>query len=249
VKIFIEATRLLVKNYFILIPRFLGFYFFFGLIFTFIPGFGWLLAMPLSVGIAYATSYIALGGETVDRPTLFMGYEGNTTGKNILYLAIKWGLVALAVSALWRPVFLFLAQRLAHFFEGDDILFYSSLALSALLPALVVTTLLAMTPYLLADPKFDQRVKNPLTTSMKMLKGHYGKLILLRIFFIPWFIWILAGGIVMLILFIYMIFSGEVPYPLFIKSWLISVPVTLFIVLPWYHMVHTVLYVELRDSV
>ncbi len=246
--IFIKATRLLVQHYFILIPRFLAFYLFFGLIFTFIPGFGWLLAMPLSVGVAYATSYIVLGGDTVDRPTLFLGYEGNTTGKNFLFLTIKWGLVLLAVSVLTAPIFRLLGPYLVQYFDSDIVIVLLSLVVSALLPAFIVTTLFAMTPFLLADPKFDQRVRNPLTTSMKMIKGHYGKLVLLRLIFIPWFLWLLAGGILMMFVIVAMAFSGEVILGDFVRWWLISVPVTLFVVLPWYHMVHTVLYAELRET-
>ena len=73
-----------------------------------------------------------------------------------------------------------------------------------------------------------------------MLRGHYLRLFLLRLLFVPWILWLLIGGFLVAV---FILSGGPVT---FIILYILSIPFHFFFILPFYTMVHAVLYSEIR---
>jgi len=268
-KLLFRALGNTFKYYGKIMPHFIVLAAFYIGIQTFIPLVGWFLALPMLVGFAYTSTYVVLSGLQVDRSPYLLGYDGDNGFKNIFYLGLRSIIISIIIGGailltgaifesslglLGRVLRTDLGTMLQETLFSDILIILIVIAFMFALPGVlysIVSSMFSMVPYLLADPKFNQRWRNPLITSMKMLKGHYIKLILLRFLFMIWYIWMIIGGIFSGILMLFMAFSGSgerfvIP---FVNSWLLSVPVTLFLILPWYHMLHTTLYVDIRDKI
>jgi MFS family permease len=117
------------------------------------------------------------------------------------------------------------------------------------LPSVLVSLMFAMVPYLLADPKFNQKKHNPLRVSMRIMKGKYMQLILVRLFFVPWLALNVSSIAVVLSSVFMKLFEYDLPTEQFLTSSLFIIPLMYLLFLPWYRMMHAELYASLRHKV
>ncbi len=244
-----NALRLTLKHYFKIMPYlFLGFILYF-LINT-IPFIGTVLALPVLVGMAYTTTYVALSEQPLKSAPLFIGYEEGFLGKNILYLLVQQLLTYGITFVVGGRLFLHLLREIDfESLQGPPLYWVMLLFTVIFLPAFIFSMILAMVPYLLADPKFNQTVQNPLITSFKMLKGHYIRLLAYRIPFILWYLWLIGGSVFTGIWLIVNTMLEPTGGGIFVVLWLLSGPLHVLLIMPWYRMVHTLLFIELRRNI
>ncbi len=240
-----KAIRDLFQNYRYIMPTFLtGTIILYGLSHV-LPLIGTLLFLPINIGIAYVMFTAIAYKNNTQKFHLLYGFKIGSYTVNVIYLFLRQisYLLPLGIGA-----FLF------AFFRGvlSDFSIPYSLAILNLIifiiPSMILSLMLAMVPYLLADYRFDQRKRNPLKASFHIMKGNYIKLLTIRIFFIPWLL-LQSSSMVVVFVNYYERFIGETGIPLtYIPVIYIVLPIILLLFLPWYHMMHAELYVQNRHK-
>lgn len=210
------------------------------------PVLGTVLFLPFSVGIAFVMLR-AIVFKTYKRTRpLGLGFRRTYYLRNVMYLVIRQiaYLAPLTLGAVISGWFLGLYGDVSTQYGAAAVnLFFFSI------PSVGVSLMLAMVPYLLADPKFDQREHNPLRVSALIMKGHYVKLLFTRIFFAPWLA-LNASSLAVASSSLYTrIFGGEGLDSTWVYPTFIITPILYLLFLPWYRMVHAELYATLRDKV
>ncbi len=253
--ILLNALLTLLRHYFKIVPFLILGYLIYSIAGSMIPYGGAIILSPFYVGFAYITTYVTLSGKMPQFKDLFVGFNYNFS-TNLLYMFLHHLITSIAYGiSVIVLFFIFLynqdfVETLATFGPGFLALFAISVLIvgGLFIPPFIVSLILSMVPYLLADPKFDAKENSPLTTSIRMLKGHYLRLFLLRILFLLWAVWVIVGSLITVLL-IFASQFGDIEGIPFMIVWFSSLPITIFIITPWYRMVHTLLYVELRKDI
>ncbi len=240
-----KAVKHLFTHYKFIMPTFLiGSVLFYGLT-HFLPFIGTVLILPIHVGIAYVMLKAASNKNNENRLHVFEGFKKGVYGTNVVFLFLRQ-------IAYLLP--LFIGGFLFAFFRGFVSSFSLPYGVSILnavvfiIPSMVLSLMLAMVPYLLADHRFDQTKRNPFKASLYIMKGNYIKLLLIRAFFIPWLI-LQSSTVIYTLISYYERFVGETDLPLSYMPFIYLVlPLVFLIFLPWYHMMHAELYVKNRHK-
>ncbi|MFW5893334.1 MAG: hypothetical protein ACOCU5_03510 [Bacillota bacterium] len=210
------------------------------------PGLGTIVFLPFSVGVAFVMLRAIVFKAYRKTRALSLGFRRSYYLRNVFYLVISQiaYLVPLAVGAVISGWFLGLygGVNTRYGAAAVNLVFFS-------IPSVAVSLMFAMVPYLLADPKFDQRKYSPLRVSARIMKGHYGRLLFMRIFFAPW----LALNASSLAVAFTSLYTRVLGVEGLDSDWLLPsfmiTPVLYLVFLPWYRMVHAELYAILRDKV
>lgn len=241
----------LFRNYFTIMPTYLAATLLMLVVSNAFPVLGTIAFLPISVGISFVMLRAIVFKTYHNVRPLGYGFRHGFYLKNLMYLLIRQMayLAPLAVGGAISAFFFGL--------YGDaetqigvavlNIVFFS-------LPAVLVSLVLAMVPYLLADPKFNQKKHNPLRVSARIMKGNYVKLILIRLFFLPWLALNISGLAVAFSSFYSRLFGtstlGFDPPSAGLLSSSLAVTLIMYLLfLPWYRMMHAELYVKLRYKV
>ncbi len=242
---FFRAVKVLFKHYGLIFPVYAFASLSMILVTNVAPLVGTLLVLPVGLGVAY-TMYSVIETRKKPRKRAFtLGFEKHYV-LNIGYLAIRQ---VAYLAPLLLGVFLsgllsgyVIEIQAANTFVALNFLLFA-------LPSAVVSLMLAMVPFLLADPKFDQSKHNPLKVSASIMKGNYLRLLFTRLFFIPWLLWTGSGLALVFVSYFSSLFGGGAVLPNLTLIWLLSTPVLFLVITPWYQMVHADLYVSLRHKV
>ena len=275
----LKAFKTLFINYFNIIPTYIIVYVIRISSAGVIPVFGPILVLPLKVSVAHAMLTARIRPKLEEKSHFSLANENGNYFKNLTYLFVSQYFILVPILAgvvlqiLFEVIFGFdFLSNLFSYLRAYDpdfnssfiayvlgfdyvshyvpfMIFSMTLAVSAVV-SVVLSLMFAMTPFLLADDVFDQNKDNPIKTSMRMLKGHYLRLFLLRFPFFLWMVWIILGWIP-LVFFLVMFGFAQGPIPgesymvAYVFLYLFSIPAHLFIS-PLYTMVHAVLYGDLR---
>lgn len=241
----IYAVKHLFKNYWHIMPTYilsvLGLF----LVSHIAPIIGTILILPISIGVARVMINAAEEKENTLKLPIFLGFKPTLYTRNMIFLGL-------------RQVFIYLplviGTAISSYLLGlfDEFTFDISVVIANLiifaLPSVVVSLMLAMVPYLIADELFDHRKHNPLKVSAKIMRGHYIRLILVRLFFAPW-IAVQSSGLIYLLLTYYnRLFGGNAPEGI-LRPALFITPIVILFFMPWYKMIHAELYATLRHKV
>jgi len=240
-----KAVKHLFKHYKFIMPTFLiGTVLFYGLT-HFLPFLGTVLILPIHVGIAYVMLKASANKNNQVRLHVLEGFKKGVYGSNVGYLFLR------QIAYLFP---LFIGGFLFAFFRGFLSSFSLPYSVSVLnlvifiIPSMVLSLMLSMVPYLLADYRFDQTKRSPIKASFYLMKGNYIKLLLIRAFFIPWLI-LQSTTVIYTLITYYERFIGETGLPLsYMPLIYLALPLVFFIFLPWYHMMHAELYVKNRHK-
>jgi hypothetical protein len=243
----ITAFKLLIKYYYRIIPTYLlaAIVLFIGS--QILPLIGALLLLPLSIGVAYVMVFETTAIRHRHFFPLLYGFKGGNYGRNVWYLLLRQFVQYLPLGI----------GVLLDYFFSDSIpriginLPFMRLGTSFLIftiPAGIISLLVSMVPYILADPKYNVKKANPLKISALLLKGNYIKLLSIRLIFMPFILWASSGLILSLISFYTNLFGDSIISPTITTSWLFSAPVLFMVFTPWYMMTHAVLYSQIRDK-
>ncbi|MFW6298142.1 MAG: hypothetical protein ACOC14_00550 [Bacillota bacterium] len=241
-----NAFKDLVMNYRTIMPTYLMASFLMLIASNAFPVLGTVLFLPFSVGIAFVMlRAIVFKGYKKTR-AIGMGFRRASYFRNVVYLLIRQlaYLLPLTIGAVISGWFLGLYGSVNTRYGAAvvNLVFFS-------IPSVGVSLMLAMVPYLLADPKFDQTKHNPLRVSARIMRGHYGRLLFTRIFFAPWLA-LNASSIAVALSTLYTRILGVEGLD---SSWLVPTflvtPLLYLLFLPWYRMVHAELYATVRHKV
>jgi hypothetical protein len=239
----IRAFKTLIQYYKNIMPVFLIVLILTMILSNILPLFGMILLLPLKISVAFVMLIALTKPNRLTYIPLHIGLRRTYYIKNVFYMTIQQILYL-------APAFIgaIIAAYIYRFIELESqraIIVMNLIIFS--IPSIVISLMLAMVPFLLADPKFDQRKKNPLRYSAFILKGSYIKLVFMRLFFVPWLLWFSSGFIATLLTLYTTTFGGEPIIPTWISlSWVLSLPLKVFLIDPWYQMMHADLYVSLR---
>lgn len=241
----IIALKLLIKYYYRIIPTYLlaAIVLFIGA--QVLPVLGAILLLPLSVGVAYVMVFEATAIRNRAFFPLFYGFKGGNYGRNVWHLLMKQFVqyLPLGIGVLLDSIFSGSIPSI-----GVDLPFMR-IGVSFLIfaiPAAIISLLVSMVPYILADPLYNVKKANPLKISAILLKGNYLKLLSIRLVFMPFILWASSGLILSLISFYTNLFGDSIINPTITTSWLFSAPVLFMFFTPWYLMTHAVLYSQIR---
>ena len=256
-----RALKTFLWYYFRIIPIYLLINFIRGISNGFIPWIGPVVLLPFKVTIAHAMLTAHIDPKNKDKNHFSVASENGNYFRNMLYLFAKEYLYLIPLSVGLGGFLLidsglmdtalnymfnidFNASFIGEFFQFD-LGFYSTFLILLVFGTLsiIISLMVAMVPFLLADEQFDQSKHNPLKQSMRMLKGHYVRLALLRLAFVPWLLWLTLGGILIAVVFSTQQASGWETYTII---YLLSIPFHFIFIQPFYTMVHAVLYSEIR---
>lgn len=241
----------LFKNYLTIMPTYLAATLLMLVVSNAFPVLGTIAFLPITVGISFVMLRAIVFKTYHNVRPIGYGFRRGYYGKNLIYLLIRQMayLAPLAAGGLISAFFFGL--------YGDantrigvavlNILFFS-------LPSVLISLMLAMVPFLLADPKFNQKKHSPLKVSARIMKGNYLKLVLIRLFFLPWLALNISGLAVAFSSLYTRIFGTavlgfEAPSGGLLSSSLAVTLVMYLLFLPWYRMMHAELYVKLRYKV
>lgn len=206
------------------------------------PLIGTVLLLPLKVSVAAVMLNALLKDKKAFNETLGIGFKQPVYFKNVLTLLLQQYLYLLPFGL--GLIFVFLT-----YYQLNDVPLYSIIIVffSGIF-SIILSLLFAMVPFLLADKDFNQTKHNAILHSAKILKGSYLKLIFIRLFFATWMIW-LGGSFIFSIIGFFGLLSEE-PSRLtyIIPAFLISLPLTVLLVQPFYHMMHATLYLKLKSK-
>jgi len=258
-----RALKTFIRYYFHIVPIYLLVNFIRGISNGFVPWIGQVVLLPFKVVIAHAMLTAHIDPKNKDKNHFSVASENGNYFRNMLYLFAKEYLYLIPLSVGLGGFLLidsglmdtalnymfnidFNASFIGEFFQFD-LGFYSTFLILLVFGTLsiIISLMVAMVPFLLADEQFDQSKHNPLKQSMRMLKGHYVRLVLLRLAFVPWLVWLTLGAFIVVVL----IFSGPQAFDgetTFIILYLLSIPFHFLFIQPFYTMVHVVLYSEIR---
>ena len=241
----INALKTLVKNYRKIIPIFLVVAITTTLLSNIIPIIGMILLLPLKVSVAFVMIIAIRRPNQLTFMPLYVGLRKKYYFKNVYYMALKELLFLLPalIGAMISAIIYWYVDVDAK----TTIIVLNLIRFS--IPTAIISLMLAMVPFLLADPKFDQRKKNPLKHSAIILKGSYIKLVSMRLFFLPWLAWFASGFYVTLLSAYNLTIGSASALPLLSVSWIFSLAIKLLLIDPWYQMTHAELYVSLRNKI
>ena len=236
----------LFKNYFNIMPTYLAATFLMLVVSNAFPVIGSIAFLPLTVGISFVMLRAIVFKTYHKTRAIGLGFHRGFYVRNVLYLLIRQ-------TAFLAP--LITGGVIAGLFFG----FYGNaetrVGIAVLnivffaFPSTLVSLMLAMVPYLLADPKFNQRKHNPLKVSARIMRGEYVKLLSVRLFFLPWLALNISGMALAFTQFYTRIFNFDAPGGNLLTPSLVVTLVMYLVFLPWYRMVHAELYASLRYKV
>ncbi|MCF7925384.1 MAG: DUF975 family protein [Candidatus Izimaplasma sp.] len=241
----IYAFKHLIKNYRYIMPTYILSVLGVLLVSHLAPVIGTILILPISIGVARVMINAAEGEVNRLKLPILLGFKPTYYVKNLTCLVL-------------RQVFTYLPLTIGTLISGyvfgffDDFTFDVSMVILDLvifgIPSAIVSLMLAMVPYLIADDQFDQRKHNPLKVSAHIMRGHYLKLMLIRLFFLPWIAVQSSGLIYLLSTYYTKLFGGNPPLD-FLRPAFFVTPLVILVFVPWYKMIHAELYVNLRHKV
>ncbi len=241
----IYAAKHLFKNYWAIMPTYLLSALGLFLVSHLAPIIGTILILPISIGVASVMLSAAKEKKHKIKLPILLGFKPTLYVRNVVFLALRqvYTYLPLLIGTVISSYLLGLFDE----FTFDINIVIVNLLIFAL-PAAIVSLMLSMVPYLIADESFDHRKHNPLKVSAKIMRGHYMRLILVRLFFAPW-IAVQASGLVYLLLAYYnRLFDGNAPEGI-LRPTIFIAPIVILFFLPWYKMIHAELYVSLRHKV
>ena len=258
-KLLYRASRLLIRHYIRLLPFYIAATLVTVGLFTFIPGIGILLALPLGISLAYITTDTIIHGRRPQVRTLFIAYKSGDVLRNLFYTNLRGLITYILTFSLSYRIFTgtITSDWIVRFTGQTGLHPYAvliGLGVIAFLPAVLIAAAMSMVPFLLADPKFDSSKQNPLVVSYRILKGNFLRLLAVRSFFLLWYGWVLVGGFFLLIR-IYVLLFGATDWPFTYEDferhmmiYYISLSIHPFIIMPLKHVVHALLYTEIRHK-
>lgn len=209
------------------------------------PIIGTILFLPISIGVARVMINAAVERTNLLGLPILLGFKPTFYIPNIVFLALRQVFIYLPL-AIGTIISVYVFDFLDFFSLDNTAAIGNLIAFS--LPSAIISLMLAMVPYLIADERFDQRKHNPLKASVKIMHGNYIKLILIRLFFAPWLALQSSGLIYLLQTYYNELFGGE-PLLGFLRPALFITPLVILLIMPWYQMVHAELYAKLRIKV
>lgn len=236
----------LVKNYTTIMPTYLMATILLFVVSNAFPVIGTVAFLPMTVGISFVMiRAIVFKGYKKTRAISF-GFRKGYYVKNVYYLLVRQlaFIVPIAIGGAVSGLFLGLYGNLK---TSIGLSIFNIVLFS--LPSVLLSLMLAMVPFLLADPKFNQKRHNPLKVSARIMKGEYAKLLLVRLFFLPWLALNVSSVAVVFSSFYTRIFGMEPPTDGFLTSSMIIIPLMYLVFLPWYRMMHAEIYAQLRYKV
>lgn len=243
----ITALKLLIRNYYRIIPTYLCATFMIFIVGQMFPIIGAILVLPITIGVAYVMVFEVSNIRKRTFFPLFIGFKKGKYGRNVWYLFLRQ-----IIQYLPLVIGIVLDQLFAETMSGIKIdLYFMTIGrafIISTIPSAIFSLLFSMVPYLLADPLYDSKKGSPLKISAFILRGNYLRLISIRLIFLPFIAWLSSGLILSLISFYNNIFGGSFDYPNITSSWLFSAPVILLLFTPWYQMTHAVLYGQIRGK-
>lgn len=253
----VKALRLLIVNYFKVVPYYIVYFIILVVVSGLIPFIGWMLALPLMVGITYKFVDVILNKNSGFRINFFLGYSEGRFGRSIMVLSLRHIIIIFLTTSFSFFIFRVLSEPLSYLIANTTLSWVGGLTIGvfiALLPAMIISMLLSMVPFLLADPQLGTMVKNHFATSVRMLKGHYLKLFGLRFIFQLWYVWLFVG-MIFIVLWISVLLWGAPNWPFeyedfeqFLTIYWVSLLAHPIIVMPLERMIHAVVYSDLRQS-
>ena len=236
----------LIKNYINIMPTYLVATFLMLVVSNAFPVFGIIAFLPMSIGIAFVMIRAIIFKKYKYTKPIGLGFRDGYYVKNVYYLLIKQlaFIIPIIIGGIISGMFLGLYGNVETRIGVSivNLILFS-------LPSVLVSLMFAMVPYLLADPKFNQKKHNPLRVSMRIMKGKYMQLILVRLFFVPWLALNVSSIAVVLSSVFMKLFEYDLPTEQFLTSSLFIIPLMYLLFLPWYRMMHAELYASLRHKV
>ncbi len=242
---FFKAFKNLIMNYTYIMPTYILAVIAIFVVSHLAPLIGTLLILPVNVGVAYVMINAIKKDRNRFLVPIALGFRPTYYGKNLKFLVLRQVLYLspLLIGTILSGLFFGLFSELTV-----DISVVVLNVIIFAIPSAVISLMLAMVPYLLADRRFDQRKYNPLKVSAIIMKGNYLRLIAVRLFFVPW-IALQSSSVFVLVLTYYRgLFGGEIPYD-FLRPSIFITPLVLLLFTPWYQMMHAELYASLRFKV
>ncbi len=242
----VHGIKDLIRNYHTIMPTYLMATFLLLVISNAFPVLGTIVFLPMTIGIAFVMIRAISSKQFKKKRIVTLGFRHGYYMKNVYYLLLKQLAFYLPILAGGVVSGLFLGLY-GNFETSIGVTIFNLVLFS--IPSALIALMFAMVPYLLADPKFNQRNHNPLKVSARIMKGHYLRLILIRLFFLPWLALNVSSIAVVFSSFYTSLFNMETPAEGFLTSSLLLIPLMYLLFLPWYRMMHAELYVTLRDKV
>ncbi|MCF7924013.1 MAG: hypothetical protein K9L64_02755 [Candidatus Izimaplasma sp.] len=241
----IYAFKHLIRNYKYIMPTYLFSVLVLLIVSHLAPVIGTILVLPISIGVARVMINAAEEKNNILKLPIFLGFKPKFYTRNLLFLGL-------------REVFIYLPLVIGTALSGyllglfDEFTFDVSVVVANLiifgLPSAIISLMLAMVPYLIADERFNQRKHNPLKVSAKIMHGNYLKLIFIRLLFAPWIALQSSGLIYLLLTYYNKLFDGNAQLG-FLKPAFFITPIVILLFMPWYKMIHAELYAKLRYKV
>lgn len=243
----IIALKLLIRYYYRIIPTYLlaAIVLFIGA--QVLPVLGAVLLLPLSVGVAYVMVFEATAIRKRHFFPLYYGFKDGNYGRNVWYLLMRQFVqylplgIGLVLDYIFSDSIPTIGIDLPFMRLGISFIIFA-------VPAAIISLLVSMVPYILADPAYNVKKANPLKISAILLKGNYLKLLAIRLIFMPFILWASSGLVLSLIAFYTSVFGDSIINPTLTTSWLFSAPVLFMVFTPWYLMTHAVLYSQIRHK-
>ncbi len=242
----IHGIKDLIRNYHRIMPVYLMATFLLLVVSNGFPVLGTIAFLPMTIGIAFVMIRAITGLKFKKKRIVTLGFRHGYYLKNVYYLLLKQ--IAFYVPIVAGGILSGLFLGLYGNFETSIGVTIFNLALFSI-PSVLISLMFAMVPYLLADPKFNQKKHNPLRVSAHIMKGHYFRLVLVRLFFLPWLALNISSIAVVFSSLYTRIFGLQAPAENFLTSSIVVIPLMHLLFLPWYRMMHAELYVSLRYKV
>lgn len=213
---------------------------------------GVIVCAPILLGIYQAVNASVSQGN--QHHSLKVYYRGKHRVRNIITAGIYFGVIIalwtsfrnpdadiLFLDATWNPLWL-----LSDTLRTQSIYINTMLLVLILLPVLFLSSILSMTPYILADTRNKDTRVHPFLLSVKLLKGKYLKLFMLRVgIVLLFFITILVG-----LPFVGVIGDqiGEIMILYVMLMYVFFVFFTVVLIIPLYLIAHGIIYHEIREK-
>ncbi len=241
----IYAFKHLIKNYRFIMPTYILSVLSLLAVSHIAPVVGTILILPIGIGVARVMINAAEAQPNVLKIPILLGFKPTLYARNLIFLVLRQVLIYLPIA---------LGTLLSGFVFGLFKEFTLDIGLIVLnllvfvLPSAIISLMLSMVIYLIADERFDHRKHNPLKVSAQIMKGHYLRLIFVRLFFAPWLALQSSGLVFLLMTYYSKLFGGNPPQGILRPAFLIT-PLVLLFIMPWYQMIHAELYAKLRHKV
>lgn len=248
----LNGFRLLFRHYLKIIPFYwLAIFAMGGLLFVTFP-IGFILALLIGVGMAYYMTRVVITGEKTAYSTILKGFESSVLLRNIMYILVRPLVIGVILSVILVPIYHgFLNVNETLFSETLPTWIEYRLVLVILLTITVLLTPFSLLPHLLADPQFNQRMRNPILISASMIGRYYIPLIIVRMVYTIWLT--LFGLFAFWFPFLAVAFAfsgGNLPDAhIYFRVFIIIIALHFLLFGPLYRMIHTALYAQLRNNI